>query len=399
MPRRPRYEVADVIRRFGPEFRNRAGVCRHHLRTLSALEQCRTAALGGHRDTCTDCGATRLSYNSCRNRHCPKCGGLRRELWINARRRELLPVPYQHIVFTLPEQLNPLCRYDPNFCYNLLFRAAWHTLKTFGEDERWLGARPGATMALHTWGQNLSLHPHVHCIVPAGGLRGESWRQATQQRHRGFLFPVKAMARVYRATFLRQLRRAWLDRRLNLPPNSPTELSEVDRWLRPLHRKGWVVYAKVPFGGPEAVVEYLGRYTHKVAISNHRILEIKDGRVTFTYKDYRQQGKPGVMSLTGKEFLRRFCLHILPPGFRRLRHYGILSNALKGRALTAARVSLQVVAPPPCEPAERRRQIMTQWLGHDPDTCQDCGAKGTLIRILIPPCTRAPPTTCTQRRK
>jgi hypothetical protein len=280
--------VADVIRRFGPAFRARGGVCRHHLRTLSALERCRTAALGGHLDVCTDCGATRISYNSCRNRHCPKCGGLQRELWIAARREELLPVRYQHIVFTLPAELNGLCRYDPNFCYNLLFQATWHTLRTFGEDPRWLGARIGATMVLHTWGQNLSLHPHLHCIVPAGGLAGDRWKTATQSRHRGFLFPVKAMVKVYRAYFLRHLREAWLGDRLNLPPELPTDKKRVDSWLRKLHRKDWVVYAKSPFGGPEAVVEYLGRYTHKVAISNHRILDITDKHVTFVYKDYRQ---------------------------------------------------------------------------------------------------------------
>ena len=316
--RRPTLELADIIRRHGSAYRARGGVPAHHLRTLSAIERCRTAKLGGHMNVCTDCGSTKIAYNSCRNRHCPKCGGLAMELWINDRRRELLPVRYQHLVFTLPHELNEWCRYNTRLCYDLLFRTAWRTLKKFGRDPRWLGADVGATMVLHTWGQNLSLHPHVHCIVPSGGLDGDKWVRPKRSGKSGFLFPVKAMSKFFRGRFLTALVEAWHEGKLVRPPQLTLPGGDLKGWCRPLWKKPWVVYAKAPFKGPDTVVEYLGRYTHKVAISNHRLVKLDGSGVVFRYKDYRSGGGKKTMRLRGVEFLRRFCQHILPPGFVRM---------------------------------------------------------------------------------
>lgn len=399
--KQPRWEVADVIRRFGEAFRAQGGVCKHHLRTLSALERCRTAALGGHIDACTECGAVRISYNSCRNRHCPKCGGLQRELWIQARSEELLPVKYYHVVFTIPEQFNEWCLYNPAFCYDTLFKAAWQTLRTFAADDKWLGAQAGATMVLHTWGQNLSLHPHIHCIVPGGGIAPQGqWQNPKRAGSRGFLFPVKAMSKVFRAIYLRHFTDAYKQGSLHIPPRQKKPFAQ---WRRERFAQHWVVYAKAPFHGPQAVVEYLGRYTHKVAISNHRITNIDKQRVSFRYKDYRQDGKRKTMSLEGAEFLRRFCLHILPPGFRRMRHYGILSNFHKARALHAARIALKVEPAQPTqkpEAAEQREKVLEQWLGRNPYDCPHCGAKASIQRVaIIPACCRDPPPVAMQVAK
>jgi len=280
--KRPTFEVADIIKKYGDQYRSTGKVPTHHLRTLSAIERCRTAALGGHLNVCTDCGVSKISYNSCRNRHCPKCGGFERELWIEDRKRELLPVRYLHFVFTIPAEFNDFCRYNPSFCYSLLFRSAWKTLDTFAKDKKWLGANAGASMVLHTWGQNLMLHPHVHAIVPSGGLDGEgNWVYPKKGSLRsGFLFDVKAMSKVFRAIFIKAFRKALSDDLLVLPPSAPSEKKELRRWLQSRHRQDWVVYAKAPFGGPDSVVEYLGRYTHKTAISNHRLLDVGSEKVT-----------------------------------------------------------------------------------------------------------------------
>lgn len=405
--KRPDHELADIINKYGPAYIKKYKVPGHHLKTLSAIQSCRTAKLGGHINVCKECAASSIGYNSCRNRHCPKCGGMERELWIEDRKNELLQVPYQHVVFTIPHELSDIVRYNERFCYNLLFQSAWKTLDTFGGDERWLGARIGATMVLHTWGQNLSFHPHLHCIVPTGGLDGDVWKyprkgskgarpqvQGKAQKGR-FLFPVKALATVFRGIFLTRLRAAWLAGALALPPTMPVKPKSVHTWCRKRWRQTWIVYAKTPFGGPDAVVEYLGRYTHKTAISNHRLLNVGPDKVTFHYKDYRDGGKRKMMQLAGTEFLRRFCQHILPSGFVRIRSYGILSNVLKAKALTAARLALHMPEPPPGlkpERAERRRRLIEILLGHGIDDCPDCGAKDSLVRILIPPTARAPPT-------
>lgn len=339
----PRHEVAEVIRIFGPELRSHYTLSSKQLQTLSTLERCRTAALGGHLYACRACGVVHPAFNSCRNRHCPKCQAVEREAWIMARQVELLPVSYYHVVFTIPDQLNNLCRHNERWMYDLLFSTSWKVLRQFAANPIWLGARTGATMILHTWGQNLMLHPHIHCIVPGGGLDKDGhWQNSRQGEN--FQFPVPAMAMVYKAIFLKAIFKALKKKQLLLPKDF-AQGTALKKWRQVLYAKTWVAYAKRPFGGPDQVIEYLGRYTHKVAISNHRLLEVTDEIVRFNYKDYRQQGKRLEMELDGVEFLRRFCLHVLPKGFRRIRHYGILSNVCKTKALTACRKSLQVQAP------------------------------------------------------
>jgi hypothetical protein len=270
--------------------------------------------MGGHIDACTDCGVMRISYNSCRNRHCPKCQGNQREKWIQKREEELLPVPYFHVVFTLPDLLNPLALHQPKAVYDSLFEAAWGTIKAFGYDPKHLGAQTGMIAILHTWGQTLNLHPHLHCIVPGGGLtKAGKWKTAKSQGK--YLFPVKAMSKVYRAKFMESIKR---------------KISTIDKKLTDdLYKKQWIVFAKRPFGNTQSVIEYLGRYTHKIAISNHRIQAIDKNGVTFSYKDYRKNGQQQEMTLEGMEFIRRFSMHILPKGFVRIRHFGILSSGRK----------------------------------------------------------------------
>ncbi len=312
----PDYEVAHVLER------NRellAGYCANswQVRTLHALRKCRTAALGGHIDCCNNpaCQKLHLSYNSCRNRHCPKCQGHKKEEWIQAREADLLKVSYFHVVFTLPCELNQLCLYEPKLVYSLLFKTAWGIIRDFGSNPKFLGAKMGMIAILHTWGQNLSLHPHLHCIVPGGGItKSGKWKSAKNKGK--YLFPVKAMSKVFRARFVARLRK------------------ELGKQQSPsfyggLFKHNWVVYCKRPFFGPLQVIEYLGRYTHKIAISNHRIKCLESGNVRFMVKEYRHGGKKSILRLSDAEFIRRFSLHILPKGFTRIRHYGILSSYYK----------------------------------------------------------------------
>jgi len=318
---RAAYEVAQVLERNREHL---SDLCANswQSRTLHALRKCRTAALGGHIDRCNnpDCHRLHLSYNSCRNRHCPKCQGHKREEWIRAREAELLNVPYFHVVFTLPSELNRMCLYSPKTIYGLLFGTAWQVIKGLSSNPKFLGADPGMVAILHTWGQNLSLHPHLHCIVPGGGIsRSGKWKSARNRGRPGcrkarYLFPVKAMSKVFRARFVASLRKEF--------PPQPTAFYES------LFKHNWVVYCKRPFLGPAQVVEYLGRYTHKIAIGNHRIKSL-DNNVTFSVKDYRHGGRKSLLRLTDAGFIRRFALHILPKGFVRIRHYGILSSSRK----------------------------------------------------------------------
>ena len=362
----------------------------HQLRTLWALRDCRTAALGGHVDACDSCGNIKISYNSCRNRHCPKCQGVEKEMWMLAREEELLPVTYFHVVFTQPHELNSLCQYNPEQLYNLLFESAKQTLQQFGEDKRWLGAQIGVTMILHTWGQNLSLHPHVHCIVPNGGLKKDGTWQFPHKGNEKFLFPVKAMQSVYKALFMKGLDALIQSNSLMLPPDFPTEKSAYKAWKNALYEKLWVIYAKRPFGGPQQVIEYLGRYTHKIAISNHRIKAVDTEGVTFEYKDYADGGIKKTMPLPNAEFVRRFAQHILPPKFRRMRHYGFLSNAAKGKALEKARASLKVKQEAKRDKATRRELARQRLFGMNPNQCRCCQV-GTLHRVGVLPPIRSPP--------
>lgn len=322
-------------------------------RTLHALRKCRTSALGGHIDTCNNakCGFLHLSYNSCRNRHCPKCQGHKREAWIRARTLDLLPVAYYHVVFTLPSELNSLALLDPTLVYSSLFKAAWATIQGFGENPKYLGAKTGMISMLHTWGQNLSLHPHLHCIVPGGGITKEgSWK--TVKKKNRYLFPVKAMSAVFRAKYVSILRKEGI---------------EDKKLYTTLFSKQWVVYCKRPFKTPNWVIEYLGRYTHKVALSNARIISRQDGEVSFWAKNYKKQGKKEILSLKETEFIRRFGLHILPKGFVRMRHYGFLSSSGKRLYLEKLKEALSAVV--------ETTQVETQHL-----LCPIC-KKGKLITV------------------
>jgi hypothetical protein len=315
------HEVAHIINRVKdrlPEIVNNTW----KQRTLYALMRCRTAAMGGHIDRCDNqkCNKLHISYNSCRNRHCPKCQGHLRELWIAKREADLINVPYFHVVFTIPDHLNELALGQPKLIYGLLFQTAWSVIRDFGANPKMMGAKTGMIAVLHTWGQNLSLHPHLHCIVPAGGVTsGGKWK-ATKSKG-GFLFPVKAMGKVFRARYIEGLRKQG---------DLPQPLAEK------LFDKPWVVFAKRPFFGPRQVIEYLGRYTHKIAISNSRIIEVSNHQVTFRAKDYRHAGKPIKLKLSCQEFVRRFSLHILSKGYTRIRHFGILNSRVKSAYKAAA---------------------------------------------------------------
>lgn len=357
---RAAFQVGRVLHQHWPRVEQHPHLNSWQLRTLGAVMRCRTAALGGHIDGCSNCGHLRISYNSCRNRHCPQCQGREREKWIEKREQELLPVPYFHVVFTLPDLLNPLALHSPRQVYDSLFEAAWKTLLTFGKDSKYLGARPGMIAILHTWGQTLSLHPHLHCIVPGGGLtKAGVWKTARSQGK--YLFAVKAMSKVFRAKMLQALR----DRGLQL------DKLLVNR----LYHKPWVVYCKRPFGRPAAVIEYLGRYTHKIAISNHRLVAVDEATVTFSYKDYRQEGKKQHMQLEALEFIRRFSLHILPKGLVRIRHYGILSSSSKQKTLPVIRQQVGQLRAGKVEP----RQLEV----YNPLLCPCCGQQTMMVLEVI----------------
>jgi hypothetical protein len=317
----PAWEVAAVLRHVNT---SSLRLTIHQQKTLRAIAQCRTAALGGHIDACDACGNISISYNSCRNRHCPKCQGHKRKEWIQKREADLLPCTYYHVVFTLPGQLNTLALQQPAMIYDALFKAVWLTLNQFGNNA---AVQLGMIAVLHTWGQNLSLHPHLHCIVPGGGIsKNGQWRK--QLRSNKYLFSVKALSKVFRAKYVQQLRANGID----------------DKTLiESLFQTPWVVYAKRPFGGPQQVIEYLGRYTHKVAISNHRLQTVTNTAVTFSYKDYKAGGAVKQMTLSNEEFTRRFAQHILPYRFVRIRYYGILSSSWKRGKLQQLQSRLMVV--------------------------------------------------------
>jgi Putative transposase/Transposase zinc-binding domain len=323
-------EVATVLHLLGEKVES-LGLNTWQLSTLRAIKNCRTAALGGHIDACDGCGNISISYNSCRNRHCGKCQGHKREQWMAARMGELLPVPYFHVVFTLPSELNQACLFQPKLLYDSLFRAAWQTLATFGKEKE---LKMGMIALLHTWGQQLSLHPHLHCIVPGGGVNKSGlWqhlRRSGDSADGKFLFSVKAMSKVFRAKFMAELRGK----------------ITLERSLRDtLFSKEWVIYAKRPFGNAAGVLEYLGRYSHKVAISKHRIKAVSKQQVHFDYKDYKAKGQKKQMSLSPEEFIRRFAQHILPRGFSKIRHYGFLSSSWKKQKLKNLQSHLQAKIP------------------------------------------------------
>jgi len=333
---RPPLEVADIIRSAGAAFieRNHQWIGWKHVKVLLAIARCRTAALGGHLDECTRCGhRATISFNSCRNRHCPKCQTAAREQWIAARQKELLPTRYLHVVFTLPRRLAPLVLQNKKVIYDLLFRTSAETLLEVARDPRLLGAELGFFSVLHTWSQQLRIHPHVHCVIPAGGLSPDHTRWI-RSREKYFL-PKAVLAEVFRGKFIDALKLAFQGGQLNFQAN--LKLLAYPKifaaWLRPLHRQDWVVYLKRPFGGPEYVLQYLGRYTHRVAISNHRLVSFQDGQVTFRWRDSAHHNQQKLRALPVDEFLRRFLLHILPQGFVRIRHYGFLASRRRATTL------------------------------------------------------------------
>jgi predicted Zn-ribbon and HTH transcriptional regulator len=336
---RPTLEVADILRVQGDRFldRYRSSFDFQQLKAFRAIQRCRTAALGGHRDACPSCGYQAISYNSCRNRHCPKCQAQARERWLVARQRELLATSYFHVVFTVPHELNVLALENPRLFYDLLFTATAQTLLKIASDAKHLGAEIGVIAILHTWGQNLLLHPHIHCVIPAGGLSPDH-RRWVRPRYPFFL-PVRVLSRIFRGKFLAGLKRLHRRKKLQCagPAAALADPRQFAKLLRRLHRHDWVVYAKPAFGGPMQVLRYLGRYTHRVAISNHRLLAFDEDRVTFRWKDYARGGKQGQMTLAPMEFLRRFFLHVLPKGFVRIRHFGFLANRFRASRLALSR--------------------------------------------------------------
>jgi hypothetical protein len=354
---RATHEVADVLNRYWDK-KHLLGLNTWQLRTLDAIRRCRTESLGGHIDKCNHCAHIKISYNSCRNRHCPKCQGDKKEAWIQKRSTELLPVPYYHVVFTLPDSINTLALHQPEVVYSALQKAAWQTIQIFVRDKKYLGAhQAGMISILHTWGQNLSLHPHLHCIVPGGGVdKNKNWINAKCKEK--FLFPVKAMSIVFRAKYMAVLR----------------EKIKIDAQVsKDLFSKKWVVFAKRPFGNVTSVIEYLGRYTHKIAISNHRIIHIDDTTITFTYKDYKHGSVVKTICLSHHEFIRRFALHILPKRHVRIRHFGILSSTWKRSNLKLLQQKMGVktieTIPPKNNPiivcTKCKRGIMEPYLTFD----------------------------------
>ncbi len=371
-------DVAEIIRRYHQAYEQQIGrFSAAEQRVIRDITTCRTAELGGHLFVCDQCGVITERFNSCRNRHCPKCQRLERERWLDKRQQELLPVPYFHVVFTVPHQLNPLFLTDPKTLYNLLFRATADTLLTIAADPKHLGAKIGFLAILHSWGQRLDLHPHLHVIVPGGGVSADGQQWIASRRN--FFLPVKVLSRVFRGKFLEQVRQmarqgqSVFPRRLD-PRQEP---SAYRCWLEELYAAPWVVYSKPPFGGAERGLQYLARYTHRVAISHDRLQRLEDDRVVFDWKDYRDESKVKTMNLDAVEFLRRFLMHVLPSGFHRIRYYGLFANRHRAANLELCRELLGVVSDPQTSETssdesselESWEERMLRLTGIDPTLC------------------------------
>lgn len=379
---RPNLEVADIFRRHGEAWRQtqHGHLSLGQIKVMSAIERCRSAELGGHVLHCRACEHDEIAYNSCRNRHCPKCQGSAAKRWLKARQNDLLPVEYYHVVFTLPAPISAIGYYNKSVVYRLLFEVAAETLRTLAADPKYLGAQIGATLVLHTWGSAMTHHPHVHGIVPGGGLSldGNRWVACKP----GFFLPVRVLSRLFRRRFLDELGKAHNAGQLQFfgEYGSLSNPKAFANWMAPLRKCEWVVYAKRPFAGPSAVLAYLSRYTHRVAISNQRLVDSNEDGVTFRYKDYRAKGRTRnkAMTLSTDEFMRRFLLHVLPSGFHRIRHYGLLANSGRKVNLEIARTLLRVTTPDSVDndktsPYEPVQPIFT---------CPDCGAAMVIVTIL-----------------
>ncbi len=400
-PTRPRWEVADVIRQHGEAFLAKHGghltaVQRQALRDLG---RCRTAALGGHVEECLDCGQQRIAYNSCRNRHCPKCQALTRAHWLEQQAEHLLPVEYFHVVFTLPREVGDLALANPRALYDLLFQAASATLRDVAANPKRLGAQVGSLMVLHTWGQNLHHHPHVHAVVTGGGLSCNAQGVVDASPRwiacrKGFFLPVKVLSRVFRGKYLEGLRRLLDEGKLVFPRslNALTNSHVLMRWLSSLRHKEWVVYAKRPFGGPNQVLKYLARYTHRVAISNSRLVDVSDGKVTFGYKDYADANQHKTLTLGADEFLRRFTQHVLPKRFMKVRHYGLLANKNRESKLTLCRFLLKAAGVPGA--FTERTPPETPIAAVSEPRCSNCSSTRLVKRRLLPSRSGVAPACC-----
>jgi hypothetical protein len=386
-------ELADIFRAHGGAYGADHRLSAVQRRAMRAIVACRTAALGGHLEACDTCGESRYTYHSCRNRHCPKCQTRAKERWLQARQRELIATPYFHVVFTLPHQLNALAQGNPRLIYRCLFAAASQTLLEFGANPRWLGGQIGATLILHTWGQTLTQHIHVHALVTGGALTAAGdWRSAK----RGFLFPVKALSQVFRGKYLAALTGALEHGQVRLAGGTTalTDARQLQALLDALRAQPWIVYAKSPMAGPTQVLEYLSRYAHRVALSNERLLSMDHTAVRFRYKDYAHASRMRVMTLGPQEFIRRFLVHVLPRHFVRIRHYGLLGNRGKRHALAQCRVALKQPAPTPAQPPESVHAFCLRVAAKDLRTCQHCGVGHMLLVQVLPaqhPPARAPP--------
>jgi hypothetical protein len=388
---RPALEVADIFRAHGPAWRDaqRGHLSLAQLKVMSAITQCRTAVLGGHVLRCDGCGLEQVSYNSCRNRHCPKCQSSAAKRWLDARQADLLPVEYYHVVFTLPAPIAEIAYQNKSALYGLLFDIAAETLLRIAADPKHLGASIGATLVLHTWGSALTHHPHVHGIVPGGGLAPDGTRWVACRP--GFFLPVRVLSRLFRRRFLEELQRLYDQGKLKFfgEHRALAEAQAFAAWMAPLRRCEWVVYAKRPFAGPQAVLAYLSRYTHRVAISNSRLLAMDEHGVSFRWKDYRAKGKTRhkAMTLSPQEFMRRFLLHVLPGGFHRIRHYGLLANGNRRANLALARELLHVAPPSPDESADEQSAVPAPTF-----VCAHCGHAMTVLEVFLRDCSiRAPP--------
>ena len=388
MPR-PNLELADIFRQHGQAYRDAHPLPLQQLRVMRAIEVCRTAALGGHVEQCSDCRHQLIAYNSCRNRHCPKCQNGERAKWLQCRSAELLPVEYFHVVFTVPEPVARLALFNPQVLYGILFATTSQTLLTIAADPKHLGAAIGFFGILHTWGQNLLHHPHVHFVVPGGGLSPD--RQRWTGCAPGFFLPVRVLSRLFRRLFMEALENAFSGGKLRLPPELEAikDPSAFAQHLAPLREIEWVVYAKPSFGGPQQALDYLGRYTHRVAISNERLLSDANGQVTFLWKDYRhkdkQKSRP--MTLSGDEFMRRFLLHTLPAGFQRIRHFGFLANRHRKDKLALCRKLLANPITELLPQPDQCRQLLPAVVESKQKLCPNCGT-GVMIRIGIIPAFR-----------
>ena len=372
-------EIQDIFFKHADEYRVHHRLPLNLIKAIKSIETCRTSLLGGHADECDLCGHIRISYNSCRNRHCPKCQTLTKERWLEARKQDLLPVGYFHVVFTIPEDLNYMALTNQKEVYSILFQAASETLLELGKDPKYLGAEIGFTSILHTWGQNLMHHPHVHCVVPSGGLSldGKRWIGSKKD----FFIPVKVLSRIFRGKFLYYLKKAYYENRLKMIGcNEQLSEKQIFRcYIDGLYRNEWVVYCKPPFGSAEHVLEYLGRYTHRVAISNNRIVFFDNGFVTFKWRDYRDQNKQKFMTVKAEEFIRRFLMHVLPDKFVRIRHYGILSNRNRIIKIGKCKRLLGVAFEVPSPNKLSSEELLFKLTGIDLRICPCC-EKGKMLR-------------------